>query len=139
MTKVLFLAVLFFLPYKPAHAVSELVGRWIPVSGDFTWARLEINRELVVTAYRSCSSPSTCEGQKRFRLTSYGRSKLFAPVHNIGSGHIADKNLGVKATEVLEIRGDQLLLNEYIVSEPKPGARNTVLRSVFKRAPTRLR
>jgi hypothetical protein len=136
--KIIWMGVLFFSGSSFATN-SELVGRWVANSGDLSWARLEIGQDMVVTAYRTCTNPTTCDSKSRFRLTTYGHSKLFSPTHNIGFGDIIDTTEQFKAKEILEIRGENLVLHEYLVFSPKPGASNKVLQTIFTRTNNRLR
>lgn len=103
-----FVLMLFFLNF--AQGESRLVGTWVSHSGDATWARLEISPDLLVTAYRSCTSPKKCEGRTEFNLTSYGP---LSGLHHMGTGEIIDRHRKTTATQILEVRSGRLFLKEY--------------------------
>jgi hypothetical protein len=133
LSKIKIFIIAFFICGTSFATDSDLVGNWVATSGDLSWARLEITRNMRVTGYRNCTQPTGCTEKSEFLLTSYGRTKLFSGTHNIGSGHIVDQVNEFTATEVLEVREGQLFLKEYLIFTPKPGAANMLLQTTFTR------
>ncbi|WP_413586907.1 hypothetical protein [Bdellovibrio sp. HCB274] len=129
----IFSSLLPFLICSPSFAtVSQLVGSWTAIGGARSWQRIDISRGMIATGYRVCSG-GICEGREVFRLTSYGRTKFLSPIHNVATGKVVDKENGFVATEVFELRNNQLILREYINLSTRPGGKDSVLETTFAR------
>ncbi|MBO9667703.1 MAG: hypothetical protein J7501_12920 [Bdellovibrio sp.] len=112
--------------------VSELVGSWTAIGSNRSWDRIDISNNMIATAFRTCRD-GVCEGRAIFRLTTYGRTEFFSPLHNVATGEVRDKEHGFTATEILELKESRLVVREYIVIEPRPGGRDGVIETTFTR------
>ncbi|KHD87589.1 MAG: hypothetical protein OM95_13430 [Bdellovibrio sp. ArHS] len=126
-----------FILASSALAESHLVGHWVPASGDSTWARIEISRDFLVTAFRSCAKGQRCERRTEFQLTTYGRRSVPEPTATMGSGTFIDMVHKFSATEVVELRAGRLFLREYLYPIPLRESPGNMLKTTFVRAPQR--
>ncbi|WP_413578147.1 hypothetical protein ACLVWU_06350 [Bdellovibrio sp. HCB290] len=105
----LLISTLFF---STAFATNEqLVGTWTRVGGDSAWGKIEIDRSLNAKGYRICND-TICGEPVRFRLASYGRTKLTIS-HTRATGRVLEDRKNFTSTNFFEVQGGRLTVREY--------------------------
>jgi hypothetical protein len=113
---------------------SDFVGHWTAVDGDKSWARIDIDKDMLVTAYRTCAgqAASSCDQKSHFQLTTYGKQSDSIPrKEDVGSGHVVDDTYHFKATEIFEIRDRQLFVREYVDFSSMPGSKDMLMKTTL--------